>query len=320
MDLRALLGSHLKLRHLVLVLAIAEHRSLARAADELYLTQPAMSRALREAEAAIGAVLFDRTRHGMVPTAAGEACLEHARAIVGQLETLGRRVTELGDPQTGTVSIGAHVTGANLLVPRAVARLVAERPRIEVRIREAPPETLIQELNAGDLDLLVGRVTEHPSTAGLSMVPLYREPFRVVAGRGHPVLELADPGLVELSSFAWAVPVAGTPLRDAFVRDFNAAGIAEPARQIECGTPAPLRTLVVEAGFLGLMPESMAAADSDLEMLPLNLGGMSEDVGFMVSPDRPLTATARLLIESLRAEADRITRGVPEAPGVAEVY
>ena len=311
MDLRALLGTHLKLRHLVLVLAIAEHRSLARAGEELYLTQPAMSRALREAEVAVGAVLFDRTRHGMVPTAAGAACLEHARAIVGQLETLGRRVAELGDPQTGAVSIGAHVTGANLLVPRAVARLVAERPKIEVRIREAPPETLIHELNAGDLDLLIGRVTDHPSTAGLNLVPLYREPFRVVASRGHPVLEVEDAGLADLASFAWAVPVAGTPLRDAFLRDFQAKGLAEPARQVECGTPAPLRTLVVEAGFLALMPESMAVADSDLVMLPVHLGGMSENVGFMVSPDRPLTATARLLIECLRVEADLITGGAP---------
>jgi DNA-binding transcriptional LysR family regulator len=303
MDYKALVGSHLKLRHLVLVLAIAENGSLVRAAEELYLTQPALSRALREAESAVGASLFERTRHGMVPTAAGAACLEHARAVVGQVETLRRRIGELSDPHTGSVGIGAHVTGANLLVPRAVARLVAERPLIAVRIREAPPATLIHELDGGELDLLVGRVTDHPSTARLRLVPLYRESYRIVAAAGHPALQLPDAQLADLAVHPWAIPVAGTPLRDALEKAFASAGLEPPARQVECGTPAPTRTLVVEAGFLAVLPESMAAADPALRMHPLRLGGMAQDVGYMVAPDRPLTASARLLTEHLRTEA-----------------
>ena len=110
MDLRALLTTHVKLRHLVIVLTVAEQGSLVRAAEELYLTQPALSRALREAEHAIGAPLFERTARGMVPTLAGEACLEHAKAIVGHLSTLRRRVDELADPASGLVKVGAHVT------------------------------------------------------------------------------------------------------------------------------------------------------------------------------------------------------------------
>lgn len=303
MDYGTLVGSHLKLRHLVLVLAIEEHGSLVRAAEELYLTQPALSRALREAESAVGSSLFERTRHGMVPTLAGAACLEHARSIVGHVETLHRRITELTDPQSGSVGIGAHVTGANLLVPRAVARLVAERPLIDVRIREAPPATLIHEVEGGDLDLLVGRVTDHPSTARLQMVPLYREPFRIVAAADHPALDLPDATLTDLARYPWAIPVAGTPLRDALETAFRAEGLGPPARQVECGTPAPTRTLVVEAGFLAVLPESMAVSDPALRMHPLRLGGMAQDVGYMVVPGRPLTASARLLADHLKAEA-----------------
>lgn len=303
MDYRTLVGSHLKLRHLVLVLAIEEHGSLVRVADELYMTQPALSRALREAESAVGASLFERTRHGMVPTLAGQACLEHARSIVGHVETLGRRVTELADPRSGSVGIGVHVTGANLLVPRAVARLVAERPLIDVRIREAPPATLIHEVDGGDLDLLVGRVTDHSSTARLQMVPLYREPFRIVAAVDHPALDLTRANLVDLAGYPWAIPVNGTPLRDALEQAFGSAGIGPPDCQVECGTPAPTRTLVVEAGFLAVLPESMAVADPALRMHPLRLGGMAQDVGYMIVPGRPLSASARLLVDHLQAEA-----------------
>ncbi|GAA1857658.1 LysR substrate-binding domain-containing protein [Paeniglutamicibacter psychrophenolicus] len=313
MDLRALMGSHLKLRHLILVLAVAEYRSLARTATELFLTQPALSRALREAESAVGVALFERTRHGMVPTTAGVAYLEHALVIVGQAEVLRRRLEELTDPQGGSVSIGAFVTGANLLVPRAVARLANARPKTNVRISEAPPDTLIQELISGDLDLLVGRITRHASTSALTLVPLYREPYRIVAATGHPALLPGASNLADLAAFPWAMPVAGTPLYDTLVDEFRKTGTAMPDHQVECATPAPLRTLVVEAGYLTVMQESMAAADPDFRMHPLVIEGLAQDVGYMLSPDRPLTSAAQLLVDCLHEESKRIIRELSAA-------
>lgn len=305
MDFRAFFAEHLKLRHLALVLAIAEYGSLARAASELYLTQPALSRLLREVETTLGVILFERTRHGMVPTAAGTVCLEHARATAGQIDVMHRRIRDLADPYAGSVGIGAHVTGTNLLVPRAVARLTAERPRIEVRIREAPPAELLQALDGGDLDLLVGRVTDHRSTARLKLVPLYRESYRIVAAADHE-MQGHDVVLADLCRYPWAIPVGGTVLRHALEASFASAGLGFPERHVECSTPASTRTLVAEAGYLALFPESMATADAGLGMLPLRLNGMAHDVGYMVNPDRPLPAAALLLIDHLQTEAVRI--------------
>lgn len=308
MDLRSLLGSHLKLRHLVLVLSVSQNRSLARTAEHLFMTQPALSRALREAEAAVGTVLFERTRHGMVATEAGDAYLEHARAIVGNIETLRRRVMELNDPQIGSVSIGAFVTGANLLVPRAVSRLAQAHPGTEIRITEAPPETLIHELVAGDLDLLVGRVTQHESTSQLRLVPLYREPYRIIARKGHPVLGDGALALENLVQYPWALPVVGTPLYDTLVSEFRNAGCGIPDQHVECATPAPLRTLVIESGYLTIMQESMAAADPEYAIHPLQISGLAQEVGYMLSPDRPLTAATRLMIDYLNEEGSRISK------------
>ncbi|MFF2840796.1 LysR substrate-binding domain-containing protein [Paenarthrobacter sp. NPDC057981] len=300
MDLRGLLTTHLKLRHLVIVLAIAEHGSLVRAAEELYLTQPALSRALSEAERAVGAALFERTGKRMVPTPAGLAYLEHSKAIVGHLGTLRRRVEELTDPNVGLVRIGAHVTGANLLIPRAIARFTAERPMVEVRLREAPPETLIQELGNGDLDLLVGRVTDHPSTSRLKLVPLYREDFRIVAAPGHPAHGVSHVGLQDLVEYPWVLPLANTPLRDELEDNFRAAGLASPVQRVESSTPATLRTLVAEAGYLALMPESMAVAEGGLQMLELHLSGLAQQVGLLLHADRPLALSAALLVKKLQ--------------------
>ncbi|WP_347111037.1 LysR substrate-binding domain-containing protein [Paenarthrobacter sp. S56] len=300
MDLRGLLTTHVKLRHLVLVAAIAEQGSLVRAAEELYLTQPALSRALGEAERAVGAPLFERTGRRMVPTAAGLAYLEHSRAIIGHLDTLRRRVDELTDPNVGLVRLGAHVTGANLLIPRAIARFTAERPRVEVRLREAPPETLIQELGNGDLDLLVGRVTDHPSTSRLRLIPLYREDFRIVAAPSHPAHRIPNVTLADLVGYPWVVPLANTPLRDELEDNFRNAGLDSPGRRVESSTPATLRTLVAEAGFLALMPESMAKAEHGLQMLELRLAGLAQQVGLMFHADRPIALGAQLLARKLQ--------------------
>ncbi|MEV7607247.1 LysR substrate-binding domain-containing protein [Paenarthrobacter sp. NPDC089322] len=308
MDLRGLLTTHLKLRHLVIVLAIEEQGSLVRAAEELYLTQPALSRALGEAEKAVGCALFERTGRRMVPTPAGLAYLEHARAIVGHLGTLQRRVDELTDPNVGLVRLGAHVTGANLLIPRSIARFTAERPRVEVRLREAPPETLIQELGNGDLDLLVGRVTDHPSTSRLRLVPLYREDFRIVAAPSHPAHRLPNATLKDLVEYPWVVPLANTPLRDELEENFRNARLGSPARRVESSTPATVRTLVAESGFLALMPESMAVAEPGLKVVKLHLDGLAQQVGLMFHADRPIALSAQLLASTLQDVGAEIGR------------
>ncbi|MFJ2619075.1 LysR substrate-binding domain-containing protein [Glutamicibacter sp. NPDC087344] len=306
MDYGVMLGSDIKIRHLVLVVAIFEYGSLARASEGLFMTQPALSRALKEAETAVGGALFERTRQGMLATPAGKAYVEHARSILGEVETLRRRVRELNDPNSSSVSVGAFVTGANLLVPRAVAHLAEDHPNTIIRISEAPPETLIQELITGDLDLLVGRITPHPSTAQLKLVSLYREPYRIVAKQGHPALERHNKKLHRLAEFPWAMPIAGTPLYDSLIDEFNASGVPLPKRRLECATPAPLRTLLLESGYLAIMQESMVETEPQLQMHSLKISGLAQDVGYMLSPDRPLTRATELLIDYLTSEANRI--------------
>src|SRR5699024_11136456 len=90
MDLVPLMHRLLKFRHFIIILAIDQYGTLIRAAESLFVTQPALSRALREAEAAIGGALFQRTSHGMVPTEAGRVAVEKAHGNVGNHEDLDR--------------------------------------------------------------------------------------------------------------------------------------------------------------------------------------------------------------------------------------
>jgi len=303
MDLVLLMNRHLKFRHLVIILVIEQQGSLMRAAENLYVTQPALSRTLREAETAIGAPLFDRTRHGMIPTEAGRVALEHAGAIIGHVEVLDRRVAEISSQQAGSISIGAHVTGANTIVPMAVGHLLTKYPHMNVTISEAPPSALIQQLEQGSLDMLVGRMTDHESTAQLDLIPLYSESYRIVASARGSSFDPATITLETLVDRPWVIPVKGTPLRDMWEKAFVQRELPLPRQVVECGSPAPTSTLIRQYGFFGVLPESMVRDDERMEPIPVKLSDDLDRIGLMLMPERPLTVAAEMMLKAFHEQA-----------------
>ncbi|MDT3440084.1 LysR substrate-binding domain-containing protein [Pseudofrankia sp. BMG5.37] len=186
MERPQLLDGRLKIRHLVLVDAIASAGSVVRAAERLHVTQPVATRALHEVESILGVRLYDRGPRGLAPTAFGEAFVDHARAVLAQLRSASDHLAELAGADAGTVAVGTYLAGSNLLLPLAIGRLKSERPKVTVIVREANPEALTAELLAGTLDLVVGRLTVLDDAERLRQETLYREPIRLVARTGHP--------------------------------------------------------------------------------------------------------------------------------------
>ncbi|BDZ54297.1 hypothetical protein GCM10025870_13700 [Agromyces marinus] len=181
-----LLDGRLKVRHLVLLTAIADEGTLVRAAESLHITQPVVTRALREVEDLLGVQLFERMPRGVTPTEYGRAFIERARSVLAELRAADEEVRLLQTGRLGTVTVGTHLAGSNLLLPRAIAALKAEHPRLTVVVREATPDTLQQLLLAGDLDLTVGRLSPTVPVR-LEQERLHQEPIRLVARAGHPV-------------------------------------------------------------------------------------------------------------------------------------
>ncbi|MDT7669263.1 MAG: hypothetical protein QOC74_2046, partial [Pseudonocardiales bacterium] len=128
MEADRLLDGRLKLRHLVLVATIAEQGSVVRAAESLRVTQPVVTRGLRELEAILGVELFDRGPRGVSPTVYGTAFLAHAQAVLTQVRQAGQHIAELREGQAGSVTVGTHLAGSNVLLPRAISRLKRARP------------------------------------------------------------------------------------------------------------------------------------------------------------------------------------------------
>jgi len=305
-DIPRLLDGRLKLRHLVLVDALSEHGSVVGAAAHLRVTQPALTRALRDLEEILGVELYDRGPRGVTPTIYGTAFTEHARAVLAQLTQAGRHVAELADAGLGTVTVGTHLAGSNLLLPRAIARLKADRPNVTVIIREAMPESLLTDLEAGRVDFVVGRLTA-PAQRARRQRRLYDEPVRLVVRRKHPATRLRSATVADLIDYPWALPGIETALRGELEQVFLRHDLPLPANRIECTSILTLRNLLVETDTVAALPMLIASGDPALTLLPISLEPMSHTVGVTRPSARPLSPSARALLEHLDDVAAEMT-------------
>lgn len=140
------------LRHFTLV---AQHGTLTAAARHAHLTQPALTASIQRLEAQLGGKLLVRGPAGASLTAAGEALLPRARAALAAVEEARRAVAEVMGLAAGSVRLGAGATVCTYYLPRTLARFRAKHPGVQLLLREADSDRLLDALEAGDLDLMI---------------------------------------------------------------------------------------------------------------------------------------------------------------------
>jgi DNA-binding transcriptional LysR family regulator len=140
------------LRHFVLV---AQHGTFTAAASHAHVTQPALTASIKRLEAQMGARLLDRGRGGATLTTAGEALLPRARAALSAVEEGRRAVAEVIGLTVGSVRVGAGATVCTYYLPRTLAKFRARHPGVQISLREANPDDLLDALEDGALDLVI---------------------------------------------------------------------------------------------------------------------------------------------------------------------
>lgn len=222
------LASRLMFKHLRLIAAIAEHRQLSIAAQALAMTQPAASRTLAEAEARVGAALFERHPKGMVLTDIGESFARRARNILDELSDAADEMDRLRLGRGGMVRIGS-VTGAAVgyVVP-AIRQLKAEAPEADLHVDVATSEELMAGLLARRHDMVLGRVPQSAAPSGLALHPARGEQVCIVAHAAHRAAARARVSLPDLASDEWVMQGPGAPIRRAVEEAFLSQGAALP--------------------------------------------------------------------------------------------
>ena len=301
-------GGRLKLRHLVVALTVADEGSTVAAAEKLFVSQPAITRLVRELEGILAAPLFERTPTGMRPTPYAGPFLEHARAALSHIKHAAQHVQELTDGDVGVVTVGVHLAGASVLLPRAIASLKDEKPRVDVIVRDRTPDDLLTQLSLGEIDLMLTRLPLPHSlraTPGeeISEEELHRERMVIVCGAQSPWLGLPDVTLSDLTHEKWVLPVRSTVLRSELDQAFTRRALQRPDTVVECTSPITVGALVADSGFVGIVPRTVAQALPGLQ--PIDVVDCTIDSGIGVirpTDHRPSPATA-LMLDHLRRAA-----------------
>lgn len=225
----------LRLRHLELLVALAEAGTLRGAAARLHLSQPALSKMLSEIEAGFGGRLFERRPQGVAANALGKAVTYRARVILGELARGRDDVDALRTGAEGVLRLGAPSVTA--VVPRAIAQLRLRVPGARIQIREGRVADLIRRLLDGELDCVLGAITSESLTSDLprllrTEISLEDE-LCVLCAAEHPLARSRRLRWADLHSACWVAPPKDTVVRQAFMTAFLNEGLAPPEPVIE---------------------------------------------------------------------------------------
>lgn len=294
--------SRLRFRHLRLLVALDEHGSLLRAAEQVALTQPGASKALHEIETMFGTALFTRTNRGLEPTDVGRCVIRYAHLMQSDLSHLHQEMAGVMSGQGGRLSVGV-IMGAVPFLTEALSRVLVRQPDLSVEIVEDTSARLLGLLDDGRLDLAICRTSVSPRPEHYSSTIVRQEKLAVVSHRAHPLAALPEVTLPQLAGNRWVVYTANMPMRVLLEREFRDAGLRFPDYLLE--TTSAFTTL----SLLQRNPDFVALVSVDVarfcekfgltRIMPLTLRSLSEPYELVTLKRSPPTQVANLLIEEI---------------------
>jgi DNA-binding transcriptional LysR family regulator len=293
----------LRLRHLACFVVVAQERTLARAAERLHLSQPAVSKTLAELEALADRRLVERGRAGAQLTQAGEQFLRYAVDVTQAMESAAAALTTTGTPPVPAAQVGALPTVACGPLAQAIARLHLRRPHAGIAVRTASNPELLAALRAGEVDFAVGRMAEPAMMQGVSFELLYAESLAIVTRPEHPLCTSRTVSPLALLDYPLVIPGAGTAPRHNAEGFLQAHGITLPAGCMETQSVSAARAVTLLSDAVWITPQRAVQLDIDsgwLCRLAVPVPGGAEPVGLLRRSAAILNELAEQLMDILR--------------------
>jgi DNA-binding transcriptional LysR family regulator len=294
----------LKLRQLEIIVAVAETGSMAKAATLLAVTQPAISRAIADAEHDLGVSLFDRSPQGVTPTEYGRAFLRRGIAAFDEIDQAVKDIEFLADPSAGEVRIGSGAGLAEGIVLAIINRLSRRYPRIVYDIVITEGLALCEKLR--DRAVEVGLGIQSPETARVDDIllePLYEESMLVVAGADSPWARRRKIELAELVNERWTWPSPPSRFNRLVVEAFRASGLELPCAAVQTHALNVRISLAATGPFLAVVPAGVMSAPSkypSVRVLPVKFPATLRQVAIFTLKKRALSPLAQRFVECAR--------------------
>lgn len=280
-------------------IAVAEHGSFSQAAQQLFLTQPAISKRIASLELQLNTSLFDRIGHQIALTEAGRTLLPRAKQLLHDIDDARRAIDNLSGEVSGTLRVGSsHHIGLHRLPP--ILKSYTKRyPKVHLDLSFVDSETVWQQVLNGDLELGLLTLPPIPDSRLLHQV-IWPDPLEFIASPEHPLAKNTTVSLEQLTQYDALLPRANT-----FTRHIVEELFAEQNLSLSVSMATNyLETLymMVSVGLgWSLLPSTLK--DDSTSTLAINLPLPQRDLGVVYHPQRSLSNSAQHFLKTLQEAA-----------------
>jgi LysR family transcriptional regulator, low CO2-responsive transcriptional regulator len=293
------------LNQLRIIEAAGRHQHFGRAAEELHLSQPAISIQLKQLEADIGLPLFEQIGRRMHLTSAGKELLAHARAVLARLREADQAMDALRGADSGEINI-ASTTTAEYFVPRLLAEFRRTHPRLKLRLSVKNRQHVVADLAENTVDLVV--MGQAPHGIETVAVPFSRNPLGIIAAPDHPLARKRRLKLAQLAGESFLIRERGSGTRNAMERAFSAHQFV-PAEMVEIGSNETIKQAVMAGmgvSFLSLHTIGLELATKRLVVLAVAGMPVMRDWYVIHLAGKRLTPAASAFKDYLLTEGARL--------------
>jgi DNA-binding transcriptional LysR family regulator len=298
--------NRLRLKQLSMIAALAEFRSLRKVAEAMHLSQPAATKMLHEIEETLGVQLFERLPRGMRPTVFGESVINYAQLMLSDLDNLRKQLVAQEAGAVGELAVGSIMGPMPGLLTRTIIELRARYPLIKISVYVDTSDVLMQMLEQGKLDMMLGRIQNPGAYADLNFEVVDNEPLSVVAGVNHPLSQARRLELRDLAEQAWILQPPNSPMRQLLELAFQEANIPSPTDLVETASILATTTLLQGTEMISVVPTSVAehyATSGMICILPVRIKLQLEPYGIITRKERIPGPAVSVFQECLRGLA-----------------
>jgi DNA-binding transcriptional LysR family regulator len=311
MDWTDRVGKRLRLRDLHILLAVAKSGSMGKAAAELAISQPSVSKAIAEVEHAIGLRLLDRGPSGIQPTIYGHALLKCGVAVFDELQQGVKQLEFLIDPAAGELRIGCTETMAAGFATAVLHRLSRQYPRVVFQLVPGDRDTLLsRELRQRTIELAVAPTMGLSPEGDTKIEILFDDQFVVMAGSPTKWIRRRKLVLADLLNELWVLPPPESLPGQYIAQAFRSSGF-EPPRAHVVSFSIPLHYHLLGTGrYITMLPRSMLrfGKHTPLKLLPVKSPAGAYPIGILTLRNRTLSPLAQLFITCAREVAKQLEK------------